>query len=27
MPRTYFGKGAMSCWAGKLGVWAMGEAA
>jgi hypothetical protein len=25
-PRTYHGKGAMSCWAGKLGVWAMGEA-
>jgi len=24
-PRTYHGKGAMSCWAGKLGVWAMGE--
>jgi hypothetical protein len=25
-PRTYVGKGAMSCWAGKLSVWSMGEA-
>jgi hypothetical protein len=25
VPRTYHGKGAMSCFAGKLGVWAMGE--
>jgi hypothetical protein len=25
MPRTYVGKGAMSCWAGRLAVWGMGE--
>ena len=25
-PRTYVGKGAMSCWAGRLSVWSMGEA-
>jgi hypothetical protein len=24
-PRTYAGKGAMSCWAGRLAVWSMGE--
>jgi hypothetical protein len=26
MPRTYDGKGAVSCWAGRLAVWSMGEA-
>ena len=26
VPTVYHGKGAMSCWAGKLGVWAMGAA-
>jgi hypothetical protein len=25
MPRTYVGKGAISCWAGRIGVWSMGE--
>jgi hypothetical protein len=24
-PRTYVGKGAVSCWAGRLAVWSMGE--
>jgi hypothetical protein len=24
-PRTYTGKGAMSCWEGRLAVWGMGE--
>jgi hypothetical protein len=24
-PRTYVGKGAMSCWTGRLAVWGMGE--
>ena len=24
-PRLYVGKGAVSCWAGKLAVWSMGE--
>jgi hypothetical protein len=24
-PRIYHGKGAVSCWAGKLAVWSMGE--
>jgi hypothetical protein len=26
-PRPYAGKGAVSCWAGKLSVWSMGEEA
>ena len=26
MPRVYDGKGAVSCWAGRLSVWSMGEA-
>jgi hypothetical protein len=25
LPRTYVGKGAMSCWTGRLAVWGMGE--
>jgi hypothetical protein len=25
VPRLYVGKGAVSCWAGKLAVWSMGE--
>jgi hypothetical protein len=25
-PRVYGGKGAVSCWAGRLSVWSMGEA-
>jgi hypothetical protein len=25
MPRTYVGKGAISCWAGRIAVWSMGE--
>jgi hypothetical protein len=25
-PRVYDGKGAVSCWAGRLSVWSMGEA-
>ena len=24
-PRLYVGKGAVSCWAGKIAVWSMGE--
>ena len=24
-PRTYVGRGAVSCWAGRLAVWGMGE--
>jgi hypothetical protein len=25
VPRIYVGKGALSCWAGRLAVWSMGE--
>jgi ketosteroid isomerase-like protein len=25
LPRTYVGKGAISCWAGRIAVWSMGE--
>jgi len=25
LPRTYVGKGAMSCWTGRLALWGMGE--
>jgi len=25
VPRAYVGKGAVSCWAGKIAVWSMGE--